>query len=494
MTDRLWIGLALALVVEARYWTRVRWDFDDDACGRVWRFTLLAIILAAVSIWLDGKRVTALQVLLSWMAPLLLPLQFVQSYGIRDSLPLTAFSFLARQRRLRNERLGLVEETVDFNFGNVMFAVAVVGAAVGSRAGSWMFLPGLVILAGWMLLGRGGVRAGSLIPVLAAAGWFALAGQAGLERAARWISNGGDGSGGGRHGFDPNFSSTFIGSRGTIRQSPDIVWRLRPENGSAAPSLLRTGTFNLFFRTHWHNQRDDEADFNELETRVIGSEPFFLLTDAGKAESLTGLPSFKLRGAVMPEEPLPLPGDAAALRDFEIEEVERNSFGCVRVTPKHAVVDGSVFWKGGTNPEKPPIPREDLRLSPGEEDLIRDIVDGLELEAEADLRTKLAFLRSWFGSNFRYTRQLTIRQPPAGPRNDRSGPTTALGVFLSEVREGHCEYFATATVLLLREAGVPARYHTGFALAEYDAKHRSWNVRGSHAHACTCGRCNAALG
>ena len=67
MTDRPLIALMLALLVEARHWTRFRWEFDDDACGRAWQFTSIAIALAAVLIWLDGNRYTALPGLLSWM-------------------------------------------------------------------------------------------------------------------------------------------------------------------------------------------------------------------------------------------------------------------------------------------------------------------------------------------------------------------------------------------------------------------------------------------
>ncbi|MBT8330725.1 MAG: transglutaminase-like domain-containing protein, partial [Deltaproteobacteria bacterium] len=36
--------------------------------------------------------------------------------------------------------------------------------------------------------------------------------------------------------------------------------------------------------------------------------------------------------------------------------------------------------------------------------------------------------------------------------------------FLTRSRSGHCEYFATATVLLLRQAGIPARYARGYSV------------------------------
>ena len=39
------------------------------------------------------------------MPPLLLPMQFVQAFGMSDSLPLNTFSFFANRRRLRNLRL-----------------------------------------------------------------------------------------------------------------------------------------------------------------------------------------------------------------------------------------------------------------------------------------------------------------------------------------------------------------------------------------------------
>ena len=126
MTNRPVIGVVLALLVEASQWARFRWDFDDEACGRAWQFTSIGIGLATVLIWLDGDRYTALPNLLTWMPPLLLPMQFVQSFGLREALPLNTFSFLAKQRRKRNLRLGLTEAVVYINFGNIFFLITLV--------------------------------------------------------------------------------------------------------------------------------------------------------------------------------------------------------------------------------------------------------------------------------------------------------------------------------------------------------------------------------
>ena len=60
---------------------------------------------------------------------------------------------------------------------------------------------------------------------------------------------------------------------------------------------------------------------------------------------------------------------------------------------------------------------------------------------------------------------------------------TVLADFLLKSKSGHCEYFAAATTLLLRAAGIPARYATGYAVLEYSELERAWVVRARHAHA-----------
>jgi hypothetical protein len=60
---------------------------------------------------------------------------------------------------------------------------------------------------------------------------------------------------------------------------------------------------------------------------------------------------------------------------------------------------------------------------------------------------------------------------------------TPLSQFLLTTRAGHCEYFASATVLLLRKLGVPARYATGYAVQESSKEDDFFIVRERHGHA-----------
>ncbi|MCP4662078.1 MAG: DUF3488 domain-containing transglutaminase family protein [bacterium] len=63
---------------------------------------------------------------------------------------------------------------------------------------------------------------------------------------------------------------------------------------------------------------------------------------------------------------------------------------------------------------------------------------------------------------------------------DAENPVEA---FLFEYRSGHCTYFASAMVLVLRSAGIPARLATGFLGAEYNPIEGYYVVRQQNAHA-----------
>jgi hypothetical protein len=221
------------------------------------------------------------------------------------------------------------------------------------------------------------------------------------------------------------------------------------------------------------------TDFQDLDTRVIDGAAYWLAAREAVDVRPAELPAFSLRGSAVTETPLPLPGDTAALRDFELDGIERNTFGTVRVYPKHPVIEGAVFWRGGMDPESPPLPQEDLRIALTERGVVSRVNDELGLADEPDLERKLAMMRAWFHREFRYTRQLSIRHS----NYQQLGERTAIGRFLTDSRAGHCEYFATAATLMLREAGIPARYATGYAVMERDAKRGQFVIRGTHGHA-----------
>lgn len=484
MTGRPFIGLCCAVLVELRHWISVRWDFDEDDCVRAWQFTTIFIAIAAVLILLDGERFKALPSLLSWLPPLLLPMQFVQSYGMRDSVQLGVFSFLARKRRLRNQRLGLIEETVEVNFGNVFFVVAMVASTVGEKAGQWGFVVGLAALTGWRLAGVCRAWTMSLVPAVIVCGVLAVVGQHVLEEADDLI---GRSYGGGSGRFSTKVNYTELGNARKIDLPTEVLWRLKPTPGAPTPKLIQLGTYNNFSLVAWQNQLPQELppaeEFKDLDSTLVGPDSYHLFVPVEAASSIPRLPGFTFRGAATDESPLPLPGDSAGLRDFDLLGAERNPFGTVRVSPRHPVIDGTVFWKSGGSVETREKGPDDLKIPRLESlDVIHRSVADLRLNEEPALEGKLKRISSWFRKEFRYTTDLKISSRQLEKDNPRK-PLTPVGKFLSDVRAGHCEYFASAAVLMLRDAGIPARYAVGYAVAEMDPRRGEFIIRRSHAHA-----------
>ena len=84
----------------------------------------------------------------------------------------------------------------------------------------------------------------------------------------------------------------------------------------------------------------------------------------------------------------------------------------------------------------------------------------------------LAAVQKHFAAGFGYS----LFQP---------GATTAIAPlvdFMQRTRAGHCEYFASATALLLRAGGIPARYATGYSVQEWNEREGAYLVRVRHAH------------
>ncbi len=106
-------------------------------------------------------------------------------------------------------------------------------------------------------------------------------------------------------------------------------------------------------------------------------------------------------------------------------------------------------------------------LDPRIEQLAREIT-ALQPNDAARVRA----IESWLRSRGRYT-----DSPPAF--GDARSPVEA---FLLERTEGHCEYFASGMVVLLRSAGLPARIVNGFAGGHANALGGFLEVAQSDAH------------
>jgi protein-glutamine gamma-glutamyltransferase len=84
---------------------------------------------------------------------------------------------------------------------------------------------------------------------------------------------------------------------------------------------------------------------------------------------------------------------------------------------------------------------------------------------------KASAIELYLKTNYRYSLNLTGEQTE-----------DPLAYFLFTRRSGHCEYFAAAMTVMLRDLGIPARYVGGFLPGEYNDVGGDWIVRASDAH------------
>ncbi|WP_193213595.1 transglutaminase-like domain-containing protein [Luteolibacter marinus] len=514
MTDRALVALGCAVLIEGAHWTRIRWDFADKASLLAWRLSVLLLLIAMVLVLLQGARLNAMGLVFTWLPVILLPLQFVQSYGKSGSMGLGTFSMLIRRRKEHALKFGLPFQEVRFSFGYVYFCAILLASCLGLYAGTIYFYPVMVILVGWAfatVAGRGWRQLGvaSLVAlVLSAAG--GLAGQQGLSALYRYLTEGRFGSSLNSRLDYRREMQTSIGNLGALKQSPEIKWRLIREDGPL-PRLLRVASYSEYASaaTWWGVPRREASATREevfqSPAQIVNPanpddpEDDFIVLPPNlpdpKVVADPGHHHFRLRGATPDAALFPLPANAVSLHRFPYEEFERNSFGTFRLKPSQPVADAEVLWNAGFATELSPeeaamagIPEgtappalSELQMPKAEAALMKRLVDELGLR-EGGLKEKVHRLQAYFARDFRYTRYNAV---PRG-HDPRSG-VTLLGKFLNETKAGHCEFFATATTLLLREAGIPTRYVTGFAVVEFDRDLGEATIRGTHAHAWTRG-------
>lgn len=106
-------------------------------------------------------------------------------------------------------------------------------------------------------------------------------------------------------------------------------------------------------------------------------------------------------------------------------------------------------------------------LDPRIERLAEEVFEGCE-----SVRDKVNAVTAYFHRNHQY--QLGIDIPP---------DEEPIVHFLTNKAAAHCEYFAAATALLLKHAGVPARYVTGYVAVERNELGGLWLARSKDAHA-----------
>ncbi|MGB0992497.1 MAG: transglutaminase-like domain-containing protein [Akkermansiaceae bacterium] len=487
-------GVVAAVLLEARSWVALRWDFKRASYVRAWHFSILIGALIGVLAWMNGMRMGKIHSLFIWVPLILMPVELAQRYGTAALIPLNTFSFFARRKMEENEQKGKAVSPRMINTGYPYVFVVLLATAMASENSLQHFVGLCIIMAAVLLcnLWKNGLRpwawAASFLVVL-------VLGY-GMQWGMQWLYYSYTGAGAGEDGRQTftHESRTSIGRLGKLKLSPKIFWRMKVQHGDV-PKLIRTATYNRYTHARWQHVydppaaeslRDDETDYllgvplkGERDIRTFNEFP-------GATEpSLQEQAHVVIVGEVparQGQNPIPVPHFTVAIGDLnelgEDTSIETNSLGTLRLANQDYHVIEYAIWTGNaSSTEAAPVGRYDLTIPPDEQESIKRISKQLGLADIPTTERKIERIRQFFNTEFTYSTHLET------PMIDRERRRTAMGIFLETTRSGHCEYFATATALLLRESGVPARYCVGFSVSEKDDDRDEWVMRGTHSHA-----------
>jgi len=538
-----WVGAALGLLVELATVIKARWDFSNEDFERIW--TLCSLLLLAMVLFAfvqnDGlstfnnlvdegaagaqRRATLTTArtasnVMRWLPMVFFPFLLAQTFSTRDSIPLATISHLLQRRWKLAQRLGHpLPLSRGFNVGYPYFCMALLAASFHASEDNTYFW-GFCVLLAWALWALRSRRysLGVWVAILLVAGVAGYFGQRGISQAqrylvvfnAQWLARFM------RRSEDPFQSRTAIGRVGAIKNSNAIAVRLLPHSPREVPEYLREATYRRFERQTWFagSSRDDFAAISEVLATQTNQAYWTLLPD--KTTSATVQIACYLDGAEngIPAGMLPLPSGTARLDKFPGFGLKMNTAGTVLAQGPGLLIFDAHFGPGrtfdslpGTNLRRasqrlaqaetqhrfaaltnaPPgearsdgrprrdIPDEDIDVTPTEVAALEAVIAELQLKGKSD-KEVLARLAGFFNDQFTYSTW-------QGPFKWLAKDETPLGRFLLRTRSGHCEYFATATVLLLRQLKIPARYATGYSVHEQSGD--GYVVRFSDAHAWT---------
>ncbi len=415
---------------------------------------------------------------LRWLPLIFFPFLAAQIYNVRPTVPLTAVSLALRLRRRRGES-SLAGRYVDVAWAYFMVCVLSAGlhASQGTYLSTYSYFCGQAGLILWALWGlrsrRFGLKAwaGALAAILVL-GFFGLLGINGFQVLVQRLDARIFG-----HLFhsrtDPSQSMTAIGQIGELKLSPRIIIRLEPSQVGVAPQYLREASYCKYspYNQSWF------ARTNFFPVPAQADNNTWILLPAKKAANTVKIACY-LEGLSedVPQGVLPLPSGTCRLENLPASSssVQTNQTGVVLATGPGLMIFDARYGPGATM-DSPPDPATngfgDLAVPTNEIPALNRVLAEMNLTDTSDTARCLA-LQTFFARKFTYS---TWQRPSGWSTN------TALTRFLLFRRSGHCEYFATATVLLLRQLGIPARYAVGYAVHETSGA--GFVVRERDAHA-----------
>jgi transglutaminase-like putative cysteine protease len=440
-------GILLAIVALVRL-SPWRWNLERAQYHRIGDLTSV-LMLGAIGYFILGQSDTPpVYALLRWLPVLFAPLLLAQLYGAAGKLPLSVLFY--SMRRHGGDR---PPPAIDFRLPYALLCILAAGSGKVHNIG--YFLGAALFLLPALWCNRPRRRTAPLWMLLfALAAVLGYGGQAGLTRlqaaVEEWIMawlSGEEGE------SDPFRARTSLGDVGRLKLSGRIILRIGADHKLIQPLLLREAAYDRYLGQSWIAGKAAFSPFAPPNRE--GPRHLDVLRIESGRSVLVPVPS-GLRGLALP----PLTGGLTA-----------NRLGAIQWLEAPPVQRYRIAYDPGDRDAAPPAP-EDLEVPKTVAAMLQPLVRQLGLEELPPSRA-VAAVADFFARNFTYSLYL----------GETENSAAALQDFLYRRRSGHCEYFATATALLLRASGVPARFVGGYSVEEYSPGEKAYLVRSRHAHA-----------
>lgn len=511
-TGFIYVAVPMALILESSRFIKARWEFSDDEFARIWTFSFVLLLAAVIFAFnnnggpsgfgelLENPNVTSerdagnastmtADALFRWLPMIFFLFIAAQTFSPSDGIALEAVSPYLRSRLRKARKKGFPlppSRRVDVSYP--FFALCLFSAGGHApQPQNDSFYYGFCILIAWALWPKRSQRFvlplwAGLLAVAAVVGFW---GQREFTDLVRMAGQ-----------YDPQLlsylwpprdakeSRTDIGNIGLMKLSGKIIIRLEAQNGAVAPAYLREASYREPNEIHrqliWQTGNTNNDDYPQVYETPRDSGNWPLNSDPANRSTVTiacylnGLnPNDKY-----PQGLLPLPADCNRLENTRAYFIYQNNIGAVLAEGPRLMIFDSHYGSGSIMDSTPEagtlVTNQDLRVPlTNEIPALQQVISQLNVANKSD-DDKILAVSKFFADNFTYS---LWQVPPRGYDTN----ATPLARFLLETRSGHCEYFATATVLLLRELGIPARYAVGYYVHETSGKGYVIRMRDAHA-------------
>lgn len=458
-TEYLLYAVIMGALLELPFFIKWRIDFSDKDVNQLADLSGILFFIVTVYVFVNYSF-QGIYKILELLPFILFLIMLTQCYSVQNGIKTSALFISIR-------RLGTSagpDILFEFNISLPYVFICLISASSGNKYNEYFFILSTLIIVWmlWSLRSRHFPLIHWIIPVVIVICLSYLT-QNGLQKLQAnaeilllelfdqygWKSR------------DPDRTTTSIGSLGRLKLSDRIVFRIKSDKKLATPLYFRETSYSIYEYGIWRNPN---VEFDIIEKTPTKNE-WRINKEIQDIDDMDVGIFLDNQSAI-----IPAPDNINTLSGKDLIQVETSVYGSTRIEAREGWINYRLGYSNHKFNETTPD-REDLFIPPSYREDFKQVVTELGLYSKTPAEI-INSVQRYFKDNFYYS----ITQ------NQRYTKGRYLSKFLFKDKKGHCEYFATATALLLREAGIPTRYTIGYSVQEYSVWQRTYLVRARHAH------------